>query len=265
MKILAWNCQGLASARAFRALLDIQKQERPDVFFLSETHLGRAKAENLKRKLGCDHFIIHESDGRSGGLLMMWKKDFDIQSQSVSQYFIDVVIKGDEEWRSTGIYGEPRWEHKHLSWEVMRSLHGNMSLPCLALGDFNEILFHHEKEGGRARSNSQLQAFHTALMDRELADIGYSGDVYTWQRGKIRERLDMGVANTQWNILFPNVELVNGEMVKSDHRPIIVNTTGASGQILQREGTRRFEARWLKEETVDEIVQAAWARVSAMG
>ena len=45
MKILAWNCQGLASARAVRALLEIQKREKPDVFFLFETHLGKIKAE----------------------------------------------------------------------------------------------------------------------------------------------------------------------------------------------------------------------------
>ena len=68
MKLLAWNCQGLASSRAVRALLEIQKREKPDAFFLSETHLGKVKAENLKQRMGCDHFIIHESDGRSGGL-----------------------------------------------------------------------------------------------------------------------------------------------------------------------------------------------------
>ena len=84
MKILAWNCRGLASARAVRALLEIQKREKPDVFFLSETHLGKAKAESLKRRLGCDHFIINESDGRSRGLLMMWRKEIVIQCQSVS-------------------------------------------------------------------------------------------------------------------------------------------------------------------------------------
>jgi hypothetical protein len=93
----------------------------------------------------------------------------------------------------------------------------------------------------------------------------YSGDVFTWQRGRIRERLDRGVANAQWNILFPNAELVNGEMVKSNHRPIIVSTTGVASQFPPREGARRFEARWLKEETVDEIVNAAWARAAAMG
>ena len=127
---------------------------------------------------------------------MLWKKETVIQCKGISQYFIDVVIRGSEDWRLTGIYGEPRWDHKHLTWEALRDLHGNMNLPWLAVGDFNEILYHHEKEGGRVRSQAQMQAFQDALMDCELADIGFLGDVFTWQRGKIIERLDRGVANT---------------------------------------------------------------------
>jgi hypothetical protein len=38
-------------------------------FFVCETHLDKAKAEKLKRRLGCDHYIINESDGRSGGFV----------------------------------------------------------------------------------------------------------------------------------------------------------------------------------------------------
>jgi hypothetical protein len=45
---------------------------KPDVFFLSETHLDKARAGNLMRKLGYDLLSIHESDGQSGGLLMLW-------------------------------------------------------------------------------------------------------------------------------------------------------------------------------------------------
>ena len=78
MKILSWNCRGLASAQAVRALVDIQKHEKPDVLFLSETHLGKVKAEELRRRLGCDHYIIHESDGRSGGLLLLWRNDIQV-------------------------------------------------------------------------------------------------------------------------------------------------------------------------------------------
>jgi hypothetical protein len=60
---------------------------------------------------------------------------------------------------------------------------------------------------------------HWMSVNRELVDIRYVGDIFTWQRGRIRERLDQGVANAQWNIMFPNAKLVKAETLKSDHRP----------------------------------------------
>lgn len=41
------DCRELNSAHAVRALLDFQKQINPDVVFLSETHLMKAKAKKL--------------------------------------------------------------------------------------------------------------------------------------------------------------------------------------------------------------------------
>ena len=66
------------------------------------------------------------------------------------------------------------------------------------------------KEGGQEpRGNCKHSMMH---LQTELADMGYTGDIFTWQRGKIRERLDRGVTNAQWNTKFPNVGLVNGEI-----------------------------------------------------
>lgn len=57
---------------------------------------------------------------------------------------------------------------------------------------------------------------------------------------------------------------MNGEMVKSGHRPLFVDTQGVTTQFVPREGPKRLEARWLNEETVGEIVQGAWNRARAM-
>ena len=75
MKTLGWNCQGLLSRRAVRALQVVLRQTNPDVVFLSETHLNKAKAENLMRCFDFQFMLINESDGRSGGFLMMWKRE----------------------------------------------------------------------------------------------------------------------------------------------------------------------------------------------
>ena len=52
-------------------------------------------------------------------------------------------------WRFTGFYGEPETHKRHESWDLLRRLHGQNSLPWLCAGDFNEVTKQLEKSGGR--------------------------------------------------------------------------------------------------------------------
>jgi hypothetical protein len=173
--------------------------------------------------MGFDHYIFVESDGQSGGLLILWKNNVKINDKNVCKHYIDVVIEDVVSWRFTGIYGEPVWGQKHVTCEALRTLHGQAQLPWLVLGDFNEILFNYEKEGGRPRSQRAMQDFDDSLKDCELEDMRYVGDLFTWIRGKFRERLDRGVVNDQWNNLFSFASLINSELTRSDHRPLLVD------------------------------------------
>jgi hypothetical protein len=91
-------------------------------------------------------------------------------------------------------------------------------------GDFNEILFGYEKEGDNIRPQRCMQAFRDVLEECGLQDLGYCGDIFTWRRGKIRERLDRAVSNKKWVDLLPLFGVVNEDFGKSDHRPITVDT-----------------------------------------
>ena len=94
MKIISWNCRGLLGAPIVRSLLDIQRRHKPNVFFLSETHLGDDKAEIVMRKLGMDERIVAASpDGRRGGLLLVWKKEVRIYSQTTTFSVINVMVE----------------------------------------------------------------------------------------------------------------------------------------------------------------------------
>jgi hypothetical protein len=196
---------------------------------------------------------------------MLWCKETKIKVQSVTKNFIDVIIEDEIDWRFTGVYGEPSWNQKHITWDALRDLHGQFQLPWLALGDFNEILFNHEKEGGRSRTQQAMQLFHDALRDCDLEDMGYVGDLFTWRRGSIRERLDRGVVNNSWNELFPNASLINSEATRSDYRPVLVDTEFLSSSHAITERPKRFEARWLHEDAVEDMVRAAWERAKMRG
>ena len=63
--------------------------------------------------------------------------------------------------------------------------------PLVVLGDFNEILYPSEKEGGMARPLGMMREFRECLMDCGLEDLGYKGDLFTWKRGEIRERVNV--------------------------------------------------------------------------
>ena len=64
--------------------------------------------------------------------------------------------------------------------DTIRSIKGDLGVPWLLMVDFNEIFYNSEKEGGRPRSQRQLQAFHDILSECELNDVGFMGDIYTW-------------------------------------------------------------------------------------
>jgi hypothetical protein len=79
MKILSLNCQGLGNDPTVRALLDLRRRIDPEVMFLSETHLDVFPAECLRRRLNMDFKIVNPSNGRSGGIMLLWKKEVVIQ------------------------------------------------------------------------------------------------------------------------------------------------------------------------------------------
>jgi exonuclease III len=79
MKIFGMNCQGLGNDPTVRSLLDILKRYDPDVMFLSETHLDDFPAECLRRHVNMDFKICNLTTSRSGGVLLLWKREISIQ------------------------------------------------------------------------------------------------------------------------------------------------------------------------------------------
>ena len=183
MKAVRWNGRGLGNQPAVQGLQDLQKEEHPDVLFLSETKLDRKGMERLKVTLNMPNMECRDCEGRSGGLAIFWKKDVNLVVRPVmSRYHIDVEITGDDGfvWRLTGMYGESKSGEKDKTWRLLKLLHGQASLPWICFGDFNEILFDSEKQGGQPRAQSCMDKFRTTLEFCELEDLGFTGDPFTW-------------------------------------------------------------------------------------
>lgn len=73
-----------------------------------------------------------------------------------------------------------------------------------------------------------MNGFQKAIEDCNLIDLGFVGEMYTWEKsgGSVRwvqERLDRGMANKAWKNLFPAAEVRVLEVSTSDHLPLFLN------------------------------------------
>jgi hypothetical protein len=91
-----------------------------------------------------------DSVGRSGGLLLLWKKNFNVIIQNYSRRHINAEINicaNNLKWKLTGFYGHPNSAKRKESWDLLRHLSNLQPSPWVCIGDFNEIVDYSEKKG----------------------------------------------------------------------------------------------------------------------
>lgn len=133
-----------------RSLTDEAKENDPILVFLVETKANQNRIKGLQRKLDLTQGITVPSNGRSGGLAMLWREGVDVRFKSCSNTHIDVVVcEGDEAqpWQATGFYGHPDVGMRHISWSLLESFKRQCNMPWVVFGDFNEIIHSNEKLG----------------------------------------------------------------------------------------------------------------------
>ncbi|XP_074299994.1 uncharacterized protein LOC141631194 [Silene latifolia] len=205
-----------------------------------------------------------DSVGRSAGVAVLWRDGIDVEVVSSTAHHIDVKIKGlfgIGVWRLTGFYGRSKQEDKWRSWQLLRELKPLSNLPWVVIGDFNEILYEHEKSGGTPRKQSVMDAFREAMDECGLIDIGFCGSPYTWwnRRGEpnaVFERLDRALVTTSFVEQCPTIMLHHLDFDKSDHAPIKLALYSPPRSIKAR--GFKFEDMWAKNESCEGVVREAW-------
>ncbi|XP_074300329.1 uncharacterized protein LOC141631575 [Silene latifolia] len=171
--------------------------------FLCETKLSGREMKTVRAKFDGYAGLEVDSVGRSGGLAFWWRKDIDFEFVSASVHYMDFIVRDvSGDWRVTGFYGWPAVADRHLSWQLLRILGRQSSLPWMCIGDFNEILFANEMKGGN-RAQWQMNNFREAVEECGLADIQYEGYGYTWDNGQAGEanrqsRIDRAMGTGEW-------------------------------------------------------------------
>ncbi|OMO58013.1 Endonuclease/exonuclease/phosphatase [Corchorus capsularis] len=139
--------------------------------------------------------IYVEPEGLSGGLALWWVSGLNVEVLDVSKNLIDTIIEDDIQGvkcRVSWIYGPPKFEDRKVVWELIKNRVNEFDGPWLMVGDFNDFLYHHEKEGGRERNSRKIHCFKELLDTCGLSDLPYKGQKFTWMDKRedlIKERL----------------------------------------------------------------------------
>ncbi|KAF5472061.1 hypothetical protein F2P56_008808 [Juglans regia] len=167
MKICSWNARGLGNPRGIRTLCDLIQREAPEVLFLQETRLTTREVESCKYKFGFKNCLAISSQGRKGGIALLWDAEVDLSVTSYSMNHVDAVIKDPNlrrgQWFLTAMYGYPKTHLRYQTWNLLRMLCRANDDPWMVMGDFNEVMYSHEKCGGRPRPDSQLYDFREVV------------------------------------------------------------------------------------------------------
>ena len=124
-----------------RNLVNITLKLGPTMAFFSVGLVYQAM-EPIKVELGFQSMLAVSSEGRRGGLALLWKSGVVIDTNTYSPHHIDaqVLPPSGQPWRLTGIYGYLDEQQKPETWRLLRHLYSRSTLPWVCLGDFNEIL-----------------------------------------------------------------------------------------------------------------------------
>nr|POE66897.1 hypothetical protein CFP56_28320 [Quercus suber] len=107
--------------------------------------------KNVQERCKLNHGFILTSNGKSGGLALLWKEDTIVDVQTFSQTHIDAVVDGGVgvgKWHLTGFYNLDTRKRPE-SWSKLKHLKGTLTLSWLTIGDFNELTSLSEKGGGQ--------------------------------------------------------------------------------------------------------------------
>lgn len=166
-----------------------------------------------------------------GRLALLWKGEKDVHVQTYSPNHTDVLILTDpaKTWSLIGFYGWPKEQRKYESWQLLRHLHTRHSFPWLCLGDFNKILTLDEKQGCIPRPLNLMDEFWITLLQCRLVDLGYHGNMFTWENGWpsdafVQERLDRACTIIDWMDIFPHWCITHLQVSYSNHVSLLLMT-----------------------------------------
>ncbi|XP_019231592.1 PREDICTED: uncharacterized protein LOC109212408 [Nicotiana attenuata] len=185
-------------------------------------------------------------------------KGRDLDAESTCQNFRNVARQGDisprfmEKGKSAG-----RGRKKQV--EEVPNVQPT-GVQTRRTGDFNVIRDEEEKFGGFPVSLNEVDDFRHCKDTCKLTDLGFKGSIFTWLNGRAEEdcifkRLDRCFSNTEWQQMWPGMEITHLPKIGFDHCPLLITN---NPNVVQIKKSFRFLSSWTKHDTFKVVVKENW-------
>ncbi|PPR88594.1 hypothetical protein GOBAR_AA32107 [Gossypium barbadense] len=190
----------------------------------------------VQNKCRLQNGLTVNSEGRSGGLALMWKEGVNVSIQSFSKHHIDSIVnlENNKIMRVTGFYGHANLSLRHNSWDILRRVGDSVREDWVVGGDFNSILNYAEKEGGCRGSGG----------------------------GLVKERIDRFLSSVSLVENFPFIATKMVRQSQSDHDAILLDLWGRRPKDHPNDHrlSFKFDVCWADDREAKKIIGSAWNR-----
>ena len=260
MIILSWNIRGLGAKIKRSSIRNLINKHHPQVVFIQES-----KIENLTQKtinsIWKDSQIkwaSSPSQGNSGGIVSLWDSSF-FQLELLESEKHWIAISGhipsiDLKCSLINIYCPCTIDERASVWQSIAEYQRSSQLPCLILGDYNEVLDPSDR-GSQFFSTNGLRDFKAFLQEMQVVEVPSSNGKFTWFRGHAKSKLDRLFVSPEWILAYPSIKVTLLKRTISDHCPLLVSSREKNW------GPKpfRFLNCWLSDPGCLRIIKDSWS------
>ncbi|KAF9609403.1 hypothetical protein IFM89_015744 [Coptis chinensis] len=170
------------------------------------------------------------------------------------------LMHNSAEFLFTAIYASNNMNTRARLWHDMVVISSNISSPWCCLGDYNNVLFTHERVGDLPVHPRETIPFSNCLVAVGLYNIKSVGCTLTWTNygsGLNRKwaKLDRCLANQCWSAVFPSSVADFLTQGITDHSPIMVSWIDA----YMCRPPFKFSKFWIHTPEFKDTLQSCWS------
>lgn len=141
-----------------------------------ETKRSQIQIEKIRSRFGAKFCFSISLVRNKGGLALLWFEDIELEIINYSTFHIHTKVMENSLGVVsflTSFYSAPEVGKRACTWNLLGRINSGMDANWCLMGDFNEIISHNEKIGGRPRPLSQMATFKYAIESNGLLDLGW--------------------------------------------------------------------------------------------